>query len=90
MSKEEGNLFILCDCQCNDHTVRFSWSPEYKDFPAELYIHYQLSPTFSLWTRIKIAFNYLRKKESKWGAWMTTIVNEDAARKLQTFLNDKL
>lgn len=86
---KEEDCFIVCDCSTDEHTVRFSYQPEYRDMIPELYIHYQLHQWRGFWKRVWVALRYIFRRKEIYGYWDVTLINTDNVIQLRDFLNSK-
>ncbi len=79
--------YFECDCNSEEHTIRFTWFEDEKD-PD--FAHYYMSTTLhqyrSIWKRLWIALKYIFGYECVYGHWDCTSLSKEQSRKLAEFL----
>ena len=94
MLEGQRDHFVKCQCDLNEHMVRFTYWPRRKNArgdedPPEMWIHCQLVPHNSFWERLKLAVKYLFKRgpgKEYWGFWDETLLDEEEMLKLEQFM----
>lgn len=89
MKKRFFHEYFDCECNSEDHVVRFSYFiDEYQSdkMEDEMYFSFQM-PKQRWWNRLINAFWYVLGYESKWGHWGTTILQYRDAERLRILLN---
>ena len=90
MIEGQRDHFVKCQCDVSNHVVRFTYWPKTDKHDAEMWIHCQLAPVNSFWKRLKLAFNYLFKREPKdyWGYWSEVLLDPQEMLELEQFMED--
>jgi hypothetical protein len=83
----ETQQFITCACHDSDHLLILSAHEDgdHLDFTLQ----YHLSP-FSFFDRLKVAWNVICGKRSKYGDYAEFVINRQGANDIKLFIDDCL
>jgi len=80
------HTYFECDCFTAEHTIRFSYFPEERDF---IYAEVHLS-SFGFFKRVWTALRYVFGKQSQYGCFSETMLNRGQVSKVRDTCNEFL
>ncbi len=80
--KSEPSEFFECQCEHSEHTLRFTYDPEYNELYTEIFLSQYLAWYKRVWAAIKYIFGY-KCRGGHFDGWM---MNPEDAKRLRNVL----
>lgn len=84
----DGSYFFECQCESDEHTLRFTLDKEYPE--PEIYVSIFLDQYHTWYERVWVAIKYIFGYKCKYGHFNTWSMKPEDATKLRDMCNDFL